>query len=62
MSKNVGDIIKELITADNYIKARIAVSDEFIEMVKCCMPFQYELIAEKEEAYQYIIGLKGERL
>lgn len=53
----VKDIIKELITTDNYSTIRINISDEFINLVKNMMPHDYEYFREKEEAYQEKIKL-----
>lgn len=61
MSRNVGEILKDLITTEDYIDARSKVSDEFIAMVKDCMISSYDLISEKEEAYQEIISMIKEQ-
>ena len=52
-----GEIIKNLITSDNYAIARSTISDEFIQFVREMLPSDYMYIAEKEEAYQKLIEL-----
>ena len=52
-----GEIIKNLITSDNYAIARSTISDEFIQFVREMLPNDYMYIAEKEEAYQKLIEL-----
>lgn len=47
-----GEIIKMLINAESYIKVRCTISDEFIDFVREMLPSDYDLIAEKEQAYQ----------
>lgn len=47
-----GEIIKKLITAQNYLEVRMGISNEFIEFVKTMLPDNYEYFREKEEAYQ----------
>jgi hypothetical protein len=47
-----GEIIKKLITTQNYLEVRMGISDEFIEFVKAMLPDNYEYFREKEEAYQ----------
>ena len=54
---NTGEIIKKLVTAENYIEERIKVSDQFIDMIKTCLPSDYDYIKEKEDAYQELIKL-----
>ena len=53
----VGEILERLVKADNYIEERVKVSDELIDMAKCCLPSHYVYIKEKEEAYQGILKL-----
>ena len=50
----VGEIMQALITAEDYNKVRMGVSDEFINMAKAMLG-DYEYIREKEEEYQKII-------
>lgn len=50
----VGEIMKALITAEDYNKVRMNVSDEFINMAKTMLG-DYEYIREKEEEYQKIL-------
>jgi hypothetical protein len=50
----VGEIMKALITAEDYNKVRMNVSDEFINMAKIMLG-DYEYIREKEEEYQKIL-------
>lgn len=50
----VGEIMQALITAEDYNKVRMNVSDEFINMAKAMLG-DYEYIREKEEEYQKII-------
>lgn len=52
---NVGDVVKRLVTADEYLGERMKVSDDFIDMMRCCLPSDYAYIAEKEEAYQEVL-------
>tara|TARA_R110000851_G_scaffold295333_1_gene450207 strand:- start:396 stop:587 length:192 start_codon:yes stop_codon:yes gene_type:complete len=53
----VGETIKMLDKSDNYLKDRLNVSDEFIDMVKTMMPYDYERIQEKEEHYLRLVGM-----
>jgi hypothetical protein len=52
-----GEIIKQLINAENYTKVRMGISDEFINFVKEMLPSDYDYFAEKEQAYQDMIKL-----
>jgi hypothetical protein len=52
-----GEIIKQLINAENYTQVRIGISDEFINFVKEILPSDYDYFAEKEQAYQDLIKL-----
>lgn len=52
-----GEIIKQLINAENYTQVRIGISDEFINFVKVMLPSDYDYFAEKEQAYQDLIKL-----
>ena len=52
-----GEIIKQLITAENYAEVRMTISDRFINFVKIMLPRDYEYFEEKEEAYQELIRL-----
>lgn len=52
-----GEIIKQLITAENYTQVRMGISDEFINFVKEMLPSDYDYFAEKERAYQDLIKL-----
>lgn len=55
----VGETLKKLITAENYMQVRMTISDEFINLVREMLPSDYEYIQEKEEDYQkQIIFLK----
>lgn len=56
---NVGEILDKLIKSENYLSERTKVTDQFIDMVRTCMPSHYEYIREKEEAYQGILKLLG---
>ena len=56
---NVGEILDKLIKSENYLSERTKVTDQFIDMVRTCMPSHYEHIREKEEAYQGILKLLG---
>ena len=56
MGEKVGEIIKRLAKADNYLKERMTVSDEFIKFVRDYMPRDYELFVEREEAYQELLS------
>ena len=47
----IHEIIKLLVTSDNYLEARLTVSDDAIDLIKEHMPSQYDLFAEKEEAF-----------
>ena len=55
----VGEHITKLVKAENYLEERLKVSDEFIDMVRTCMPSHYDYIKDKEEAYQEIVKLLG---
>jgi hypothetical protein len=52
-----GEIIKQLITTDNYLETRMDIGDDFIELVKDFMPHDYEYLREREEAYQSLLKL-----
>ena len=52
-----GDIIRNLITCDNYAEVRMGVTDEFIDFVKTFMPRDYDYFREKEEIYQDVSSL-----
>jgi len=56
----VGEIIKQLVTAQNYAEVRMTVDDSFIDFVKDNMPSQYELFKEKEEIYIALANLTKE--
>jgi len=53
----VGETIKILDKSENYLKDRLTVSDEFIDMVKTMMPCDYERIQEKEEHYLNLVSM-----
>lgn len=53
----IGETLKVLEKADNYLLERIYISDKFIDMVKTMMPSSYEIISEKEDLYIEMIGL-----
>ena len=53
----IGEIIKMLDKSENYLKDRLTVSDELIDMVKTMMPYDYERIQEKEEHYLSLVKL-----
>ena len=60
----VGETIKMLDKSENYLKDRLPISDEFIDMVKNMMPYDYDRIKEKEEHYIKLVktlrdGLNG---
>ena len=55
----VGEITKRLILADDYIIERSKVSDQMIDMVRSCMPGSYELIEDREYAYQELLKIFG---
>jgi len=60
----VEDTIKKLEKSENYLRDRLKVSDEFIDMVKNMMPYDYDRIKEKEERYLRLVktfkdGLNG---
>ena len=54
---NVGEHITKLVKAESYLEERLKVSDDFMDMVRTCMPSHYEYIKDKEENYQEIIKL-----
>ena len=53
----IGEIIKMLEKSENYLKDRLTVSDELIDMVKAMMPDYYERIREKEKHYLSLVKL-----
>jgi len=53
----VGETIKILDKSENYLKDRLTVSDEFIDMVKTMMPCDYERIQGKEEHYLNLVSM-----
>ena len=55
----VGEIMKSLITAEDYNEARMRVSDEFINMAKAMLG-DFDYIREKEENYQKIMQVLKE--
>lgn len=55
--KTIGETIKTLVKAESYLVERSKVSDEIIRFIKENLPFDYELIQEKEENYQELIKL-----
>lgn len=55
--ETIGETIKTLIKAESYLVERSKVSDEIIRFIKEMLPFDYELIQEKEENYQILIKL-----
>lgn len=59
MGETVGEIIKKLITAQNYMSVRMTISDEFIEFIKDNMPRDYQYFAAKEDAYQTLLEALG---
>lgn len=50
----VGEVMKKLVTAEDYNIARATVSDEFISMAKCVLG-DFDYIKEKEEKYQELV-------
>ena len=48
----IQDVIKKLITAENYAEVRVTISDDFINFVKEMLSSDYEYFKDKEEAYQ----------
>jgi len=57
LKMTTGEIIKQLITAEDYTQFRMEISDEFINFVKEILPSDYDYFAEKEQAYQDLIKL-----
>jgi predicted transcriptional regulator len=55
--ETIGETIKTLVKAESYLVERSKVSDETIRFIKEMLPFDYELIQEKEENYQILIKL-----
>ena len=53
----VGDTLKMLENSKNYAEDRMTVSDEFIEMAKVMLPYDFERIEFKEKDYQDILDL-----
>jgi hypothetical protein len=51
----VQEILKKLITAENYLEVRMTISDDFISFVKENLPSDYDYISEKEENYQQLL-------
>ncbi len=51
----VQEILKKLITAENYVEVRMTISDDFISFVKDTLPTDYDYISEKEENYQQLL-------
>ena len=51
----VGDTIKKLEKSENYLKDRLTVSDEFIDMVRNMRPYDYDRIQSKEEHYLRLV-------
>ena len=55
--KTIGETIKTLVKTNDYLSERSKVSDETIRFIKEMLPFDYELIKEKENNYQELIKL-----
>lgn len=53
--KTIGVTIKTLVKTENYLVERSKVSDEIMAFIKEMLPFDYELIQEKENEYQELI-------
>ena len=53
----VKEIVKMLVNAPSYVEARLTIDDGVIELLKDNMPIYYDLIKEKEEAYQIVLQL-----
>jgi len=53
----VGEILKMLESSEEYVRDRITVSDEFIEMAKVMLPYDFERIQTKEKDYQDLLDL-----
>jgi len=57
----VGECIKQLVNAPDYNIVRMFVNDSFIGFLKENMPSSYDLIKEKEEAYQKLLNSKEDK-
>ena len=56
----VGEALKKLVMAENYVQVRMTISDEFINFIKDVLPSDYEYIEEKENNYQEMLTLLKE--
>jgi hypothetical protein len=56
----VGETVKKLVTAENYVQVRMTISDEFINFIKDMLPSDYEYIEEKENDYQEMLKILKE--
>jgi len=56
----VGEALKKLVMAENYVQVRMTISDEFINFIKDMLPSDYEYIEEKENNYQEMLTLLKE--
>lgn len=53
----VKETLRLLEKSENYILERSKISDEFIEMVKTMLPYDYERIADKEKNYLEVLSI-----
>tara|TARA_R100001244_G_scaffold3654_4_gene4918 strand:+ start:1021 stop:1212 length:192 start_codon:yes stop_codon:yes gene_type:complete len=53
----VGETLKMLENSENYTEDRLTVSDEFIEMAKVMLPYDFERIQTKEKDYEDLLDL-----
>ena len=53
----IKEIVKMLVEASSYAEARLTVDDSVIQLLKDFTPAYYDLIREKEEAYQQVLSL-----
>tara|TARA_R110000796_G_scaffold139909_1_gene256086 strand:- start:144 stop:335 length:192 start_codon:yes stop_codon:yes gene_type:complete len=53
----VGETLRMLENSENYLRDRITISDEFIEMARVMLPYDFERIQDKEKDYQDLICL-----
>jgi hypothetical protein len=58
----IGEHIKQLVNAPDYNIVRMFIGDSFIEFLKENMPSSYDLIKEKEEAYQKLLNDKEAKM
>jgi hypothetical protein len=53
----IGEVLKQLITAENYAEVRKTIPDNLISFIKEMLPDDYGYIEAKEESYQEVLTI-----